>query len=103
MNDETTSLGVCNSTPTPRTDAFGSAFVKPATTATMLIDEWAGFARTLERELASALESVARLESDVKAYRENVKEMQREHREALRDAVAEARREAATGDPYGTY
>jgi hypothetical protein len=59
----------------------------------------ADFARSLELRFAEAQTKIARLESDCAAYREDMKEMQRDAREA----IAEAAHRERTGDPYGTY
>lgn len=46
---------VCGWSATPRTDEFGRQWVKPGQTDPDVIDEWADFARQLERELNAAL------------------------------------------------
>lgn len=57
----------------------------------------------MKRYCCDTLEALVEcLANDVEAYREDVKEMQRDHREALAEA-ARVERQAAAGEPYGTY
>lgn len=39
----------------------------------------------------------------IKALEERMRQMERDHREDMRAAVAEERRSITTGEPYGTY
>lgn len=44
-----------------------------------------------------------RAADEIERLRKLVREMERDHREDMRTAVAEERRSIETGEPYGTY
>lgn len=42
-------------------------------------------------------------EKQIERLRQRIRDMERDHREDMRSAVAEERRSIETGEPYGTY
>jgi hypothetical protein len=60
--------------------------------------------KLLRRYRVDSVEALVEAQArHIKQLHEDIREMDRDAAEACREAASEARREAETGEPYGTY